>query len=112
MRQRSGIQLGSPHAPLWQKLAHQGVEALVVRSFKQMHKLVHDDVFQALHRLFYQFQVQPDTARLRIPGLVPTILVKRRVYAIKKSPESRRPAHPRATLVTALRRLEVPLHKG
>jgi len=68
MGERSGIQLVPMQSPLRQGFVHDRHEPVVMVPLQQMHQFVDDKIFQALHRLFHQFEVQPDTAGLDVAG--------------------------------------------
>ena len=51
--------------PFGHKAIHQGDEAAVVSGFQQVDHFMHDDVFQALARLFRQIGVEPDACGRR-----------------------------------------------
>ncbi len=62
MGKRRGVQLLPMQAPLRQAFVHDRHEPVVVVPLHQVHQFVDDQVFEALHRLLRQLQVQPDTA--------------------------------------------------
>src|ERR1051325_11334308 len=66
VRQWFSVQLLPVLSPLRQVFIHERHEAFIVVSLNQMHEFMDNDVFEALDRLFGQFEIQPDAARLGV----------------------------------------------
>ncbi len=68
MPQGLSIELLAVVLPERHEAVHVAHELLVVVAFEQMHHFVDDDVLQAMHGFFDQFEVQPDTPCLAVAG--------------------------------------------
>ena len=66
VRQRRGIQLIPMLTPAGQVPVHQGHESIGVTSFKQVYKLVDDEILEAALGFLCKLQVQPNAMRLGV----------------------------------------------
>jgi hypothetical protein len=68
MRQRLLVQQGAPVLSVRQMFDYQRENSLVVGALMRVNEFVDNQVFQALHRLFGEFQVQPNATSVCIAG--------------------------------------------
>ena len=59
--------------PVRQMLVHERREAVVMMPLNEMHEFVDDDGFEAVDRLFGEFEVQPNVAGHRVACAPPII---------------------------------------
>ena len=66
MAHGQSVEMVAPMLPTRQKPIHQGHESGIMSRLQQVHQLVHQNVFQALPRLFRQVCVEADCVAGRV----------------------------------------------
>jgi hypothetical protein len=55
-------------APLRQVLVHDRCKVIIMMALDEMHEFVNNDIFETLHRLLSEFEIQPDATSFDATG--------------------------------------------